>query len=240
MNIFTRQGRMLLPAAVVAAVVVAVLSAGCGDKAQAGGSGAGTFTDTRDNKTYRAVKMPDKKTGMAENLNYTPPTGKSMCYENNNSNCDKYGRLYDWNTAKTICPAGWHLPSRQEWDNLIKAAGGLSIAGKKLKARSGWDDNGNGTDDYGFSALPGGWASVAPTGEILEWDKAEVWSAGTEGHWWTATVFRGQDEWAYTREMYSMWGGSSDDGPDTGPSRDIALDGASLMVHGQSVRCIQD
>jgi uncharacterized protein (TIGR02145 family) len=97
---------------------------------------------------------------MAENLNIK--TDGSWCYDNDESNCDKYGRLYNWNAAKTACPAGWHLPSREEWGNLAKAAGGTGEygtggkAGKKLKAKSGWDNKGNGTDDYGFSVLLGG------------------------------------------------------------------------------------
>ena len=54
------------------------------------------------------------------------------------------------------CPSGWHLPTHREWNELGKAVGGASIAGKYLKSTSGWFNGGNGTDDYGFSALPGG------------------------------------------------------------------------------------
>jgi len=62
---------------------------------------------------------------------------------------------------KGICPTGWHIPNNAEWQELVNLAGGNNeTGGKKLKATSGWDDNGkksgNGTDDYGFSALPGG------------------------------------------------------------------------------------
>ncbi|MDR2592707.1 MAG: hypothetical protein LBC59_07870 [Chitinispirillales bacterium] len=119
----------------------------------------GTFTDERDGKTYRTTTIGGN-TWMAENLNYQ--TDNSWCYDNKNSNCDKYGRLYNWETARTACPSGWHLPSREEWGDLAKIAGGADsygergAAGKKLKAKKGWNDGGNGTDDYGFSALPGG------------------------------------------------------------------------------------
>jgi uncharacterized protein (TIGR02145 family) len=82
--------------------------------------------------------------------------GESKCYENNSANCTTYGRLYNWETAKTACPSGWHLPTKDEWDILVNHAGGSSVAGAKLKAVSGWNENGNGTDNYGFTALPGG------------------------------------------------------------------------------------
>jgi len=80
----------------------------------------GTFTDKRDGKTYKTVKMPDGKIWMAENLNYETESG-SWCYDNDPSNAVKYGRLYDWNTAKTVCPRGWRLPSRSDWHRLCCA-----------------------------------------------------------------------------------------------------------------------
>ena len=55
-----------------------------------------------------------------------------------------------------ICPTGWHLPSQTEWMALFTAVGGQSTAGKVLKSQSGWNNNGNGTDAFGFSALPAG------------------------------------------------------------------------------------
>jgi len=167
MSIFTRQGRALL--LIVTAAVVAVCVS---NVAAQGTSGSGTFADSRDGKTYKTVKIVGK-TWMAENLNYQPKTGKSWCYDNKADNCAKYGRLYDLEAAVKSCPDGWHLSTAGEWHDLHKAAGDkLSCvddemggefckwkgeSGKKLKAKSGWKDNGNGTDVYGFSALPGGW-----------------------------------------------------------------------------------
>jgi len=120
--------------------------------------------------TIKTVKIGNQ-TWMAENLNIK--TGNSWCYNEDNSYCYKYGRLYDWETAIKACPKGWHLPSNQEWDDLVDAAGGRGVAGMKLKARNGWDNNGNGTDNYGFSALPGGsFGSSRP---------------GSAGFWWTAS-----------------------------------------------------
>jgi len=120
-----------------------------------------TFTDTHDNQTYVYVKIGEQ-TWMAENLNYN--ASGSICAQ---ASCYKYGRLYNWETAKKSCPDGWHLPNNEEWQELIDFAGGSEVAGTKLKATSDWDYSGgirceggcnNGTDDYGFAALPGGFA----------------------------------------------------------------------------------
>jgi len=154
-----------------------------------------TFTDARDGKTYRTVFMPDGKWWMAENLNYVTPSG-SWEYGNDPAKGVLYGRLYDWNTAMVVAPPGWHLPTRQEWGDLAIAVGGTGpygetgLAGQKLKSNNGWDENGNGTDDYGFSALPGG-QRTSSTGNFR--------FAGSNGYWWTATVGGMSD--AYSREM---------------------------------------
>lgn len=65
---------------------------------------AGSFRDSRDGKTYKTVRMPDDETWMAENLNYN--MNGCMCYDNDSSNCSKYGRLYTWEMAAKACPAG--------------------------------------------------------------------------------------------------------------------------------------
>ena len=58
--------------------------------------------------------------------------------------------------VRGVCPAGWHLPSDAEWETLFTAVGGTTVAGTKLKSKSGWYNNGNGMDTYGFSVLPAG------------------------------------------------------------------------------------
>jgi len=133
-----------------------------------------TFTDPRDGKVYRTVKIGGQ-VWMAENLVYDVLGSK--CYENNSANCVKYGRLYDWNTAMKICPPGWHLPSKEEWDVLVDFSGGEDIFGKKLKAKSGWNENGNGTDDFGFSALPSG----------LSKSDGSFINVGYYGCWWSSS-----------------------------------------------------
>lgn len=111
----------------------------------------GTVKD-KDGNVYRAVKI-GKQIWMAENLNVK--TKDSWCYEDKESNCKKYGRLYSWSAAKKACPSGWHLPSKSEFEKLLKAVGGQPKAGKKLKSTSGWSGS-NGTGVYAFSALPAG------------------------------------------------------------------------------------
>ena len=127
----------------------------------------GTMTDSRDGNTYKTVKIGEQ-VWMAENLNYadsvkTPSLKEnSWCYGNVAANCEKYGRLYTWAAAiDSVCPSGWHLPSRDEWKTLITAVGGSSTDGAALKSTSGWSlidlgTSGNGTDAFGFSALPAG------------------------------------------------------------------------------------
>jgi uncharacterized protein (TIGR02145 family) len=138
------------------------------------------FTDKRDNKKYRIVKI-GTQIWMAENLNYN---GGSICYgyinkyyNNNSENGEKFGMLYDWETANKVCPEGWHLPSDKEWKTLIDFIGGKKIAGKKLKAKKEWSNNGNGTDEFGFSALPGG----------LGDSKGNFSDIGLKSVWWSST-----------------------------------------------------
>jgi uncharacterized protein (TIGR02145 family) len=108
---------------------------------------------------------------MEENLNYK--TGNSWCYNNKDSNCSKYGRLYDWGTATKACPAGWHLPTEEDWWTRLERAVGES-AGIKLRASTpDWD----GTNEFGFSALPGGDRDADGNFKNL----------GSVGNWWTAT-----------------------------------------------------
>jgi uncharacterized protein (TIGR02145 family) len=146
-----------------------------------------SFTDTRDGSVYKTVEIGNQ-VWMAENLRYK--IGGSWCYDNDEANCQKYGRLYDWKTARTVCPAGWHLPSREEWQKLVDYAGGDSVAGKKLKSKSGWSGKGNGKDSYGFLALPGGY----------RYSGGNFNDAGGNGNWWTATEDGGGI--AYYRYMY--------------------------------------
>ena len=133
------------------------------------------ISDSRDGKIYRKVKI-GKQTWMAENLNYE--TNNSYCYEDNPTNCQKYGRLYEWKAAIDACPRGWHLPSEDEFDALSAAVGGKSTAAKMLKSQTGWDRNGNGTDAYGFAALPAGYMSKSDY-------YRNFWGEGVNAYFWS-------------------------------------------------------
>ncbi|WP_290938339.1 FISUMP domain-containing protein [Fibrobacter sp.] len=130
----------------------------------------GTFKDSRDGKKYKTVKI-GKQTWMAENLNFETPN--SYCYHNSLDSCSKYGRFYTWEDAMNACPVGFHLPSGSEWLDLLFAVNDSTFlapkfksVGKKLKSKKGWKHadsiRGNGTDDYGFSALPAGYYWKSP------------------------------------------------------------------------------
>jgi len=141
----------------------------------------GTFTDTRDKKTYKTVKIGEQ-TWMAENLNYS--ASGSKCYDNKPENCAKYGRIYTFARAMNACPKDWHLPTKEEWDALSTLVGGEGedngeVAQKKLKAKKGWDSDGNGTDDYGFAALPGGRGSASGDFALV----------GNGGRWWSSSGY---------------------------------------------------
>jgi len=145
-----------------------------------------TFTDARDGKIYKSIKI-GTQVWMAENLAFKTANG-SWIYGDNEVDGNKYGRLYTWDAAKLAIPDGWHLPTDDEWKQLEKALG-MSQAdadgfeergtneGARLKSRSGWAENGNGTDEVGFLALPGGF--FANSGSYL----AVIWY----GYWWTST-----------------------------------------------------
>jgi len=154
------------------------------------GESANTLIDARDKQTYWTTKI-GKQVWMAENLNYE--AAGSKCYSYDPDNCQKYGRLYHWETAMKACPKGWHLPSDAEWKTLTNFVGGSSTAGKKLKSKSGWEDNGNGTDEYGFSALPSGYCyfgfecpDVCEDGYPSD-NVDNFHDVGYGGNWWSAT-----------------------------------------------------
>jgi uncharacterized protein (TIGR02145 family) len=174
---------------------------------------AATFADSRDNKTYRKINI-GTQTWMMENLNYKPQDGNSWCYGNNASNCDKYGRLYDWSTAMNVCPSGWHLPTSGEWNLLVNKTG-VKNAGNNLKSTRGWRTNGNGTDAYGFSALPGGYRNY--------YDGSYNHALKT-GKWWGASD-KGADH-AYGLRIDGSYDNTSEYYNNKG--------------YGYSVRCVRD
>jgi len=150
-----------------------------------------TFVDSRDGKKYRTVKIGDQ-VWMAENLNYN--ASGSKCYDNEIANCNMYGRLYDWNTARSACPSGWFLPDRGQWQKLVDFAGDNKIAGKKLKVTFGWDRGRNGTDTLGFSALPGGYYNSNTDKFIM---------GGDDGVWWSVSDYSNSKSDDYIFRIYN-------------------------------------
>ena len=88
--------------------------------------------------------------------------------------------------VRGVCPSGWHLPTQAEWNVLIATAGCPCNAGKALKARSGWNEL-NGTDDYGFSALPGGMRYGYDDSEEKPDLEDHFMDAGRQAIFWSAT-----------------------------------------------------
>ena len=168
---------------------------------------SGSFVDERDGHKYKWVRIGEQ-IWMGENLAYDTENG-SWAYNSDEGNVAVYGRLYTWETAKSICPAGWHLPSKNEWEQLAMfityekgysgyAGEGWVDVGKHIKAK-GTIEDGNGlwfkyheldiegiagTDYYGFSALPGG---------IAYWEGGSVRNytrKGIDASFWSSSLLR--------------------------------------------------
>jgi uncharacterized protein (TIGR02145 family) len=140
-----------------------------------------TFKDSRDGTVYKTVTI-GKQVWMAENLNYETDSG-CWVYDNDPSFASTNGRLYNWETAQKVCPSGWHLPSDDEWKELedfISGEGHSGTEGTALKATSGWYNNGNGTDDYGFKAIASG-------NRMYNGDNYDFYSMGQIVLFWTST-----------------------------------------------------
>ena len=169
----------------------------------------GSLTDARDGQIYKTVKIGDQW-WMAENLNFK--TDRSRCYNDSLGYCEIYGRLYSWIDAvdmnesecgdtgylcsapevtQGVCPLGWHLPTKTEFETLVLAVGGSwnewngwSCHGSLVSIAS-WKKNiySKKYDEFGFAALPAGHWKVAQ--HRKEWDRYEYEGEGT--CFWSAT-----------------------------------------------------
>lgn len=112
------------------------------------------ITDSRDGQSYCTVTI-GSQTWMAENLNYQ--IAGSYCYDDNPMNCTKYGRLYEYDAAEKSCPAGWHLPSKDEWwtlfDFVNKTYPDSAVYALWAKGFRNWP---KAFDAFGFSVVPAG------------------------------------------------------------------------------------
>ena len=160
------------------------------------------FCDFRDGRVYKYVAI-GTQTWMAENLKFAMDS--SLCYDNDPVNCETYGHLYTWAMAmdsaavfsdatkgcgmatlcnietpvRGICPEGWHIPMRSEWETLSETVDGSAIA-LEAKGFKQWPDA---TDAYGFSALPAGYSSYSlgfvDLGRVAGfWSSSEYYGSG--------------------------------------------------------------
>jgi uncharacterized protein (TIGR02145 family) len=178
--------------------------------------GGNTFTDPRDGKVYDIVEIGNQ-TWFAKNLNYN--SSGSYCYNNNSTNCDLYGRLYNWDKAKIVCPSGWHLPSDGEFQTLemflgMSAAEANSIAPNRGAAQNVGTKLKEGGSS-GFDALMAGHRTS--TGNYMNF--------GEYGYFWTSTM--NTTDYPMNRTLYQN---------STGVSRDDYIIKDAYF----SVRCLKD
>lgn len=157
---------------------------------------------------------------VTERTEWEALTSDAFCWYDNELNNfgNTYGALYNWYAVNTnkLCPLGWHVPSDDEWTLLFDYAGGISNAGTKLKSSTGWFSGLNGTDDYGFKALPGG-SRIFNYGYFFN-------NVERYGYWWSSTEIQSILAMGY----YMGWG----------------LENVTRVSYskndGLSVRCLKD
>jgi uncharacterized protein (TIGR02145 family) len=114
----------------------------------------------------------------------------AWCYFNFNvANGKIYGKLYNFYAVRDrrgLAPKGYHIPTEDEWTNLIDFLGGEDFAGLKLKNISGWNNNGNGDNSSRLSCLPGG--RCINSGNFI--------LIGYGGYWWSSTESGSNGAWS--------------------------------------------
>ena len=167
-----------------------------------------TFEDDRDQRTYKIVRIGGQN-WMAENLAYMPHLSAGAAggiwvygYEGTDvsearaiDNYATYGCLYDLNTALTIAPSGWRLPTEEDWKTLARYFGGSAEDGNKMKKPGLWKRDSGATNSSGFSALPGGFRT--PEGGFA--------GLGTDGGFWSATDWGGGHFWHFYMQDVSPY-----------------------------------
>lgn len=157
-------------------------------------------------------------------------------YDNDPANGDRYGKLYNWfavNDPRGLAPEGWKIPSDEDWTRLTDFLGGKSVAGKKMKSTEFWADNdgesGNGTNESGFSGLPGG----SRTGGIRS--SGAFIFIGNYGDWWCSTEDDTDHAWNHLNNC-----------SDGAWNRNLSYDSGDVNRNGNfkgigfSVRCLRD
>lgn len=160
--------------------------------------------------------IPEAKSG-AEWVKYSEQRIPAWRYYDDESGA-KYGKLYNWFAAadpRGLAPEGWHIPSEAEWAQLINYLGGERYAGSIMKTREGWETN-NGTNENGFSALPGGYVFNGWGGLCFD--------LGKSAYFWSSTETGVDRAWIVYIIDYETWAALRD----------------FTKVEGISVRCIEN
>ncbi|MCB0400736.1 MAG: fibrobacter succinogenes major paralogous domain-containing protein [Flavobacteriales bacterium] len=131
-------------------------------------------------------KIPEAKT--SEEWNEKSQNKEPVwCHYNFDAvNDSLHGKLYNWYAItddRKLAPKGWHVATKEDWEELIKFSGNGTDAAMKLKSKSGWYDPTNdpdtsGTDEFGFKAYP--------TGELHT--DGVFSSINSLGVWWTSST----------------------------------------------------
>ena len=196
-----------------------------------------------DGHQYKTVKI-GTQVWMAENLDVshfrngdpipeskdwiTSEDGKpAWCYYNNEvTNGNKYGRLYNWyavNDKRGLAPKGWHIPTDAEWKILINYLGGKNMACSKMKTTNEWHkstyapagiNNGNGTNESGFTGLPAGCRAYDLEFSLL----------GYNFFWWSSSS-----------NKIAAWSCTMDSNDCS-----IILADDNFLRDGLSIRCVKD
>lgn len=176
-----------------------------------------TFTDLRDGMEYQTAIIGNQE-WMAENLAYEPEEGRFWAYANDSGFIESYGLLYNWTTAREVCPQGWHLPNSDEFKQLVDTLGGLNVAGGKMKNLTGWNSPNTGaTNSSGFTGLPGG-AFYPSQQQVFSYE-------GNAGFWWSSTEASNNSR-AISIELNRV--------------RNSVVMGAPIKKQGFSCRCIRN
>ena len=173
----------------------------------------GTFTDTRDGKTYKTITI-GTQTWMLENLAYKTDAG-CWAYDNDPKNVPVFGYLYTYSAARRACPDGWHIPTAEEWKTLITSQGDNRFAGDKLKTANWKKLESSPNNKSGFSAVAAG-----------EYDADAASFSGKEEltSWWSSTV---ENKYMYT--VFVLHYDASNVSVNT-----------DFDTNGHSVRCVKD
>ena len=201
-------------------VITAILFSGCGESVSVVTIGSQVWTSKNlDVDSFRnGDPIPYAKTAKEWEIALLYELPAYCNYDNNPANGEKYGKLYNWyalNDQRGLAPNGYHIPSDEEWMQLIDYLGGKGIAGTKIKSTSGWNYV-NGTDSSGFSGLPGG-------GRDFD---GEYFQIGKAGYWWSSTRHDSDSRLALFCNLSGL---------DVNVDRGVFPKGA-----GFSVRCLRD